>query len=192
MPKLIEKGGKGKGKAVLPVMSQREVADITAKIQADEDLKHGATNTPEDVALPDAHLPVKQVIDVDLGAIDARINRNKKALEAFDPAQRRLTGSDRQKAEKRYFELSEILPERMLTHEEMDFFPSASDATKDQAYRKAVEKAAAKGNENSPEFGRLAQEWKQLGRILWPDEPDKSNTQSLRKHGAGSGRHFTK
>jgi hypothetical protein len=192
MPKLIEKGGKGKGKAILPVMSMREVADITARIQADEALKHGATNTPEDLALPEAHLPVKQVVDVDLNAIDARIRRSKKALEALDPAQRRLTGADRQKAEKRYFELCEILPDRMLTHEEMDFFPSATDAHKDQSYRQAVEKAAAKGNENSPEFGRLATEWKQLGRILWPDEPEKSNTQSLRKHGLGSGRHFKK
>jgi hypothetical protein len=188
MPKLIEKAKKGK--AELPVMSLREVADLTAKIQADEGLKRGATNTPEDLALPEAHLPVKQVIDVDLGAIDARISRNKKALAAFDPAQRRLTGADRQKAEKRYFELSEILPDRMLTHEEMNFFPSVTDEMKDQAYRKAVDKAAAKGNENSPEFGRLAQEWKQLGRILWPEDPEKSNTQSLRKHGSTSGRHF--
>lgn len=192
MPKVIEKGGKGKGKAALPVMSAREVADLTAKIQADEGLKVGATHGQQDVALPEVMMPVKQVIDVDLGAIDARIRRNKKALEAFDPAQRRLTGADRQRAEKRYAELSEILPERMLTHEEMDYFPSATDTLKDSLYRQAVDKAAAKGNENSPEFSRLAQEWKQLGRILWPDEPERSNTQSLRKHGGASGRHFKK
>ena len=57
-----------------------------------------------------------------------------------------------------------------------DLFPSL-DHMKSVEFDRAV--TAAK-RELSPRFTNLAQRWKKLGRILWPDDPEKSDLEVLR------------
>lgn len=191
MPTIVKDKKKVKGPAPLPVASLGEIQALKEKIGREEATKALATGTAVDPEIAEAGLPVSKAgVEFDVGAVDRRIARHKRALAALDPAQRVLTGAERQKGEKRYAELSEQLPGRMLTREEMDYFPSPGDPQKDQAYRQAVAKACSAQGENSPGFIALAQEWKQLGRLLWPEDPEKSNLETLRAHGPTSGRHF--
>lgn len=177
-------------KQQLPVLSRREVDDIKAKITADKAYIGQTKESPADD--PGTHLPAREVLEIDTGAVEARIRRNEQALAAMDPANQRLTGAQRQHAEQRYAKLKEELVEKMLTREEMDYFPSASDSVKQQNYEKAVRKAGAPGFEGSDAYNVMAQEFKRLGRLLWPEDPEMCSLTKIRPSGGTSGRHFRK
>lgn len=185
----ITKKGRGKGQ-VLPVISTREADDLRGKIEADQQLIAEATGKVVDEDIPEARLSAADEGRFDVGAAQKRLERNKRTLSTLDPMARRLTGAERQKAERRYADLSEILPKTMMTKEEQNYFPSSADHNKDQSYQKAVKKAMAKGGEFDPSWISMAQEWKNLGRLLWPEEPGKSNLENIRPSGGVSGRHF--
>ena len=178
-------------KRSLPVLSRREVDDIKAQIAADKADLGQLTNTPED-DVHGVHLPVGEVLEVGTGSRESRIRRNEKALAAMDPANLRLTGAQRQESEKKYFKLKEQLQGKMLTKEEMDYFPSANDSVKQANYEKAVRKATTPGFESSAEYNVLAQEFKRLGRLLWPEDPTMCSLTEIRPSGGTSGRHFAK
>ena len=109
----------------------------------------------------------------------------------MDPANQRLTGTQRQGSEKRYFELKEWLSKRMLSKAQMNYFPSAKDEIKQANYETAVRRATAPDSEHSNAFLKLAHEFKRLGRLLWPEDPEKCNLEFIREAGEkSSGRHF--
>lgn len=175
----------------LPVLSRREVEDIKSKIDADKSYLGQLDRSPSDD--PGTHLPAKQVVEIDTGAVESRIRRNEKALAAMDPANQKLSGEQRKKSESRYFQLKDIIVKKMLTREEMDYFPSANDGVKQANYELAVRKATEAGYEGSQEYNVSAQEFKRLGRLLWPEDPEMCSLSKIRPRGnATSGRHFAK
>lgn len=180
--------GSTKSKAVLPVMSHNEAANLKAKI--DEDKAYLADVTGKAEGNAEYHLPAAQVVDMDLGSIEARVKRNEAALDRFSPESRRLSGAERQKAEKEREGLSEWLAPRMLTEAEIGAYPSAKDAVKDAAYNRALKKALASDSEFSPAFQTKAQRWKYLSRVLYPEDPEACSMNLLRLKGEKSGRHF--
>jgi hypothetical protein len=189
MPKAGVKGSQ------LPVLSVKEVADLKTRIDNDEAYLEQLDKTPKDRegAAAEAHLPASQVAEVGTDAVEKRIERNKRALATMDPANMKLSGAERQRWEKRYEELKEWLSNRMITVEEQNYFPSASDHVKDQNYRKAVAHAVSADGEHSNEFISRAHEYKRLARVLWPEDPDMSNLENIRPHShESSGRHFRK
>ena len=180
--------GKPGRKPEMPVLSIRERDDLNTKISGDEAMIKEVTGTPD--GAHETHLPVAQYVDFDKGAVHARIRRNKNALEMMGPDAHRLTGAQRQKAEKEYFSIKKELAPFMLTLEMMDAFPSTKDAQKDQVYRRALRKTQAPKSEHSPWFLEKAYRAKRLARILWPDDPDKGNLENWRESEGNSGRHF--
>lgn len=187
-------GGVKGGERTLPLLSRGDVERLKAKIAGDEAYLKQLEGTPDGLegVAREAHLPAGQVIEADTGAVHARIRRAKKALELLDPANRRLTGAERQRGEKRYFHLKAVLSERMLTHEENDYFPSSKDALKDQLYQRALTKACDfKNGEHSPGFSRDAEEFKRLAKLLWPEDPEMCNLNLIRGHSGPSGRKFS-
>jgi len=178
----------------LPLLSVREVEDLNKQIGQDQAYLDQLNGTPKDAegAAAEAHLAAAEVADVSTDSVEKRIERSKRALRAMDPANQKITGAERQRAEKRYFDLKERLVPRMLTKEQQNFFPSATDALKDQAYQKAVERAQSKDGEFSDDFISMAHEFKRLARLLWPEDPQKCNLEFIRPSGEGSGRHFKK
>src|SRR3990167_1500441 len=177
----------------LPLLSRGDVERLKGKIAGDEAYLKQLEKAPDDLegAAREAHLPAGQVIEVDTGAVNARIRRTKKALDLLDPANQRLTGAERQHGEKRDFHLKAILADRMLPHQEVDYFPSSTDAIKDQNYQRAVTKACDfKNGEHSPGFAKDAQEFKRLAKLLWPEDPEMCNVNTIRGHSGPSGRKF--
>ena len=171
----------------LPVISVSEAQNLKREIAATEAYVREVSG---EAPMGEAELAVSDVADVSLESHKAKIARAKKYLELRDPENHKLTGADRLKGEKRWKELGDWLSERMLTLAEQGAFPSSKDEVKDQMYQRAVEKASSKDGENTREFVLKALEWQNLGRRLWPSDPEKSNTNLLRKEGTSSGRHF--
>ena len=179
---------KGKSVAQLPVLSHRESQDLKAKINEDKAYLAEATGNVE--GSPEHHLPATQIVDVDTDAALRRIKRNEAILEKLGAESRRLSGAERQKAEKERGELGEWLAERMATEAEIGAYPSVRDALKDAVYQQALKKAMHPEGEHSAVYSKNAERWKYLSRVLYPEDPDASNMKLLRKKGEQSGRHF--
>ena len=178
-------------KTELPVLSHQRREDLNRQIAQERIYKTQLTGTPGNDEMPEAHLPVTEVADVDVGAVDRRIDRTRKALERLGPEARKLTGAQRQGAEAEWKHLKEWLQERMDTKQHLGAFPSATRAEKQAIYEEALRKAMDFENgEHSPAFIKAATKWQNLGRLLWPDDPDQSNLEKIRPEGSKSGRHF--
>lgn len=178
-------------KTELPVLSHQRREDLKSQIAQEKVYKNQLTGTPGNDDLPEAHLPVTEVADIDVGAVDRRIDRTRKALEKLGPESRKLTGAQRQGAELEYKHLTGWLQERMATKRDLGAFPSATNAEKQAIYEEALKKAMDFQNgEHSPAFIQAATKWQNLGRLLWPDDPDMSNLEKIRPEGSASGRHF--
>ena len=182
------KSVKEKSAQPVPVLSHREAEDSRNKIREDEAYLAEVTGKVEGSA--EHYLPATQVVDTDLGAIQRRINREKAKLEKFGAESHRLSGAERQKAEKERAELGEWLAERMATEAEIGAYPSVKDALKDAVYQQALKKALLADGEHSAIYSKNAERWKYLSRVLYPEDPDASNMKLLRKKGEQSGRHF--
>jgi len=171
----------------MPVMSVNETESLKREIAAKQAYVDKAEGK---LPVGEAELAINEIADVNLNPIKADIARKKNALDSMNPENHKLTGAQRQAAEKKWKELGDWLSDKMLTLAEQGAFPSSKDDVKDSFYQRAVDKACSKDGENSREFVIKAQEWQRLGRILWPTDPEKSNTSRLRKEGSTSGRHF--
>jgi hypothetical protein len=178
-------------KTELPVLSHQRREDLNRQIAQERADKAQLTGTPGNDDLPEAHLPVTEVADIDVGAVDRRIGRTQRALEMLGPGSRKLTGAQRQGAEAEWKHLKEWLQERMDTKQHLGAYPSATDSVKQAVYEEALRKAMDFTNgEHSPAFVQAASKWQNLGRLLWPDDPDQSNLEKIRPEGSKSGRHF--
>lgn len=123
--------------------------------------------------------PTQSYAGFNVSTVQNRLKRNKAQLERMDPANHKLQGADRMKAEKRMKELEEKLKKNMLSTFEMGYFPKKDDAAKDADYRRACEKSF-KMEVGNPEFQRMAVEYKHLARRLDPDNPELPNIERLR------------
>lgn len=184
----MPRGATKSRKPELPVLSQSEVENLRGKIADEEAHKRQATGVPLDAG--EAHMPATEAVELDLEAIEARIRRNKRAIATLGPEAHRLTGAQRQTAEKEYKDLCEWLGKRMLTLSEMGAYPSVSDEIKRAHYDGAVRHAMDKDGEHSPLFIERAHRAKRLARILWPEDLEMANLERLRPKGDKSGRHF--
>lgn len=182
--------GKGKPgkKPEIPVLGMREIDDLNTKINGDKALLGEVTGTPE--GSHETHFPAGQAVEFNKGAVMARIRRNKNALETMGPDAHRLTGAQRQGAEKEYFAIKKELSPFMLTMQMMDGFPSTKDAIKDANYRQGLKKALAPKSEHSEWYLVKAHRAKRLARILWPDDSEMGNLENWRETGEKTGRHF--
>ena len=88
-----------------------------------------------------------------------------------------LSKSEKIRMESRYKELTEYLVKTMVTKAQTMLRPS-KDGVQSYDFRKTAEQMAKV--EMNPERNKFAQEWKNLGRELWPDEPERSNLESIR------------
>lgn len=163
-------------KSELPVVSQGEVARMKARIAEDESMKRSATlgsNDPEGV-----ELGASESRRINVHAVDRRIARHKKYVEAVDPANRRLTGTERQKAEAEMKDMEAYFKANMLSNSEMNAHPSGDHASQ-SAFVRAVNKTMAREAGNR-EFGKKAARYKYLARLLEPEDTELPNLERFR------------
>jgi len=162
----------------VPLLGHSERRRIEQEIASDELYLRGMNRTPTGEG--EAHLPHSQGgRPVDVTNIQKRIARNRSALERMSPVNRKLRGRARDKAFKEMREHEVWLKDHMLTTWDMGAFPSATDPEKDHKYRMAVEKAK-KQEVGSREFQQRSSRFKELARLLEPEDPDLPNIERLR------------
>lgn len=163
-------------KAELPVVSAAEVARMKSRIAEDESMKRTATIGADDPQ--GVELGPSEGRRVNVHAMDRRIARRKKYVEAVDPANRRLTGEDRQKASVEMKELETFFRANMLSNDEMSAHPSSNHASQ-SGYIRAVNKAMAK-EVGSQEFKKKAARYKYLARLMEPEDVELANLERFR------------
>jgi hypothetical protein len=163
-------------KSNLAVVSPTEAARLKSRIAEDESRKREAVQGPDDPI--GVELGPSEGRRVNVHAMDRRISRRKKYVEAVDPANHRLTGNDRQSASKEMAELEPFFKANMLTAAEMSARPSADHRTH-SAYLQAVKKSMAQ-EVGSKEFQKKAARYKYLARLLEPENPDLGNLERFR------------
>ena len=109
---------------------------------------------------------------VDLSIIEKRIAHQKKVLASGTPEL--ATGKERERLEKRYKELREELPKRLLTHRQNDLGPKNG-----HEYNVAVRKAVRMEVGNA-ETQSMAREYRAIGAALDPENPEASSIEALR------------
>ncbi len=153
-------------------MSERERDELTAQIEQERAFKAGLGKD-----LPDSGgFGVVNDADgkgVNTGPIDARIARINRALKAGEVSP--LKGADRNAAIARHRYLEGHLPELLLTEREMDLFPRDG-----HDYQAAVRKTL-KHEVGNQETQKKIEEFRTLGRSLYPDDAEKSSVERLRK-----------
>src|SRR3990167_1834774 len=102
-----------------------------------------------------------------------RLQRLADYVERCDPANRKLTGPERQKAFEEMKALEAWFPEHMLTQSQMSMFPSR-DYSRNQDYSRAITRSM-KQEVGSKEFQEKASRYKYLARVLEPDDPELPN-----------------
>jgi hypothetical protein len=112
-------------------------------------------------------------LGVDKSKIAKRIGKLSKAVaEGEAPV---LRGAQRNAALARYKDLEGKLPEVLMTRFDQDQFPRHG-----HDYHVAVRKA--KGEIGNPTIQNDIAEYRRLGRALFPEDPDKSSVERLRKN----------
>ena len=160
----------------LPVVSPGERDRLKARIDEDKAILSEVLHGPAD---PDGvAIPARSAVNVNTAAIQRRISRKEKHLEAVDPANRRLSGAQRQAASNRMATLEEWFKKHMISQDEMSMKASSNFAL-NSAYNKAVKKSMAQEVGN-PEFSKNAQEYKQLARLMEPEDPELGNIERFR------------
>ncbi|MDI6774023.1 MAG: hypothetical protein QME60_01310 [Verrucomicrobiota bacterium] len=127
----------------------------------------------------DAHLSPGHIKDIDTSAIEVRIKRRQRALDAMSPQAHKFIGAKRQSACKEMREHEDFFRKHMLTSREMGRYPKGDDHELQQEYMRACEKSIAMEVGNS-EFQRRAHRYKELARRLDPDNADLPNLERFR------------
>ena len=161
--------GQRRGGALLSPDAKRSLIARIEENQEAIDAIDGKRNDDTGVMLSP-----KDCGDVNRGAIEARLERDKKALETYDPANHRFSGRERDKAEVRRKELIESIQKRMLTAKE--FY--ASPVSDISGFNRAVN-AFLKSEEN-PSFKKDVAEFQYLSRLLEPDDIEYAKIENYR------------
>lgn len=128
----------------------------------------------------EAHLAPSQIGQgVDASAIEARIRRRSRALEAMSPHVHQFKGAERQRACVRIKENEEYVRRHMLSTREMGRYPKGDDHEAHQEYMRASQKSFEMEIGN-PEFQRRAAQLKEDYRRLDPDNADLPNLERFR------------
>lgn len=175
----------------VPVLSIERAEAIRAQVKADKALIGRAENRTAD---PDddegvSLSPTQAVAGFDTGVVRNRVKRLERKLAVMDPRERVLSGVERQKAIARHKWLKEWLQAHLLTREDQGAYPDPKDRLKQSFYEQAVQKSI-KLEVGHPQFPIFADEFKTLGRLIDPDDPELCDIEALRADGAKSGRHF--
>lgn len=160
-----------KKKVTKKVMPKAQREALAAQIEEERAYKRGVGRD-----LPDSgHLAplTPDGKSVDTSKIDARISRMEQVLKDGTPEE--LKASERRRAEERHSQLAGILSDKLLTNAEMDLFPRNG-----HSYHKAVQKSL-KSEVGSPQTSKECEEYRELGERLWPDDPEKSSIEALRR-----------
>lgn len=128
----------------------------------------------------ESYLSPRQAKSIDTEAIESRIRRKEKALEAMSP--KPLTGVEKNRALSEMRQHEEWLRKKMLSTYDMGAFPSATDQLKNARYMEACKKSETQEVGNR-EFQERAQRYKELARRMDPDNPELSNIERFRPRG---------
>lgn len=112
--------------------------------------------------------------EVNRGAIEASLQRDKRALATLDPSNHRFSGKEREKSEARRKELLESIQKRMLTAKEFYASPVSDVAM----FNRAVQ--AFLKSEADPSFKKDVSEFRYLSRLLEPEDPEFANIENYR------------
>lgn len=169
MPKVKEKLQR---QAPKRVMGEKEREDLVDQIESERAFQSGlGRSLPDDGTI--GALREADDLGVDPAKIDRRIGRVARALASGAPIE--LKGRARAEALARYKALETSLPEVLMTQYEQDLFPRHG-----HEYHAAVRKAS-KFEVGNPTTQKQIKEFRNLGRSLFPEDPDKSSIERLRK-----------
>lgn len=167
-----------RGSAVKPrksperVMPDRERQELIDQIEQEKAFQSGlGRDLPEGGTL--GALGEAGDLSVDKSKLTKRIGNMTRAVEAGEAKD--LKGEARNRAIARHKELEAHLPDVLLTMREQDLFPRDG-----HDYHAAVRKATRYEVGNQKTQKDIA-EYRNLGRSLWPDDPDRSSIERLRK-----------
>lgn len=111
-------------------------------------------------------------LSVDPTKVGKRIKNLSRAISEQEAPQ--LRGAARNAALARHKQLEASLPDVLMSKRDQDLFPKDG-----HDYHVAVRKA--KGEIGSPKVQADVAEYRRLGRSLFPEDPDKSSIERLRK-----------
>ena len=155
---------------------ERRQADIDSKQEYLDKLKGGK--------VPEGQMSEMAVKDIDVGALERQLGRDKRALECFAPKEG--NAAEKKKAQRELDEAKEYIAKHALTHAELGMWPSRvgvnrdGDDIKHQDYLKACEKAY-KEEVGNPEFQRQCEKLKRAAAILAPEDPELRNINNYRR-----------
>lgn len=153
------------------VMGDREREELLDQIEQEKTFQDGlGRGLPENGTL--GPLGEANDLGVDKSKIAKRIGRMSQAVSAGEALN--LRGAARNAAVARYKHLEGTLPEVLMTQRDQDLFPRDG-----HDYHQAVRRATKEIGNSVVQ--RDIQEFRKLGRSLFPDEPERSSIERLRK-----------
>lgn len=164
----MRKGHRRGGELLSPDAKRTLIARIEEK---KEELAAIKGKTHDDTGIM---LSPGECAELNVGAIEASLKRDERALEALDPSNHRLSGQARIRAEVRRKELLDSIKSRMLTAKE--FY--ASPVKDVSEFNRAVQTFLK--SESDASFKKDVAEFKHLSRLLEPEDPEFANIENYR------------
>lgn len=158
--------------SVKRTISDHERDELTAQIESEKAFQASlGRDLPDNGSL--GALRDAGGLAVDAAKAAQRIGQMTKALK--DGEAPTLRGAQRNAAISRHRQLAQELPEVLLTIREQDLFPKDG-----HDYQAAVRKASRQEIGNA-QTQKNIEEYRTLGRSLYPEDPDQSSIERLRK-----------